>query len=183
MKKVLIILLGVVAVIVLAFVGIRSYTKRYSPGAVAEYKKDGLEIKVDYCQPAKKDRVIFGGIVPYDKVWRTGANEATEITFNKDVTIGDKNIKAGSYALFSIPNQKDWTIILNSGNRTFFGTRNWGTQYDREKDVTRVKVNKQDTESVTEQFTIKIKEGKSGADATMYLMWDKVQVDVPIKKN
>lgn len=183
MKKVLVILLGVVAVIILAFLGLRGYTKRYSPDAVASYDKNGLAINVTYCQPSKKNRVIFGGIVPFGKVWRTGANEITEITFKQDVNIANKQVKAGSYALFTIPNKDEWTLILNSGNRTFFGTRNWGTQYKREKDVHRLKVSKEDTESETEQFTIKIEDGKDGNDAMMYLMWDQVQVNVPIKKN
>jgi len=183
MKKVLIILLGVVVVIILAFFGLRGYTKRYSPDAVASYDKNGLNINVKYCQPSKKNRVIFGGIVPFGKVWRTGANEITEITFKQDVSIANKPVKAGSYALFTIPNKEDWTLILNSGNRTLFGTRNWGTQYKQENDVYRLKVSKEDTESETEQFTIKIEDGKSGGGAMMYLMWDQVQVNVPIKKN
>lgn len=183
MKKVLIILLGVVVVIVLAFFGLRGYTKRYSPDAVAAFNKYGLDIKVKYCQPSKKNRVIFGGIVPYGKVWRTGANEITEITFKQDVNISNKTIKAGSYALFTIPNKEDWTLILNSGNRTMFGTRNWGTQYKQENDVHRLKVKKQDTESETEQFTIKIQDDQNNKGAVMYLMWDQIQVNVPIKKN
>lgn len=181
MKKVLIILLGIVVVLIMAFWGIRGYTKRYSPDAVASYNKNGLNINVKYCQPSKKNRVIFGGIVPFGKVWRTGANEVTEITFNKDVTVGDKNIKAGAYALFSVPNEKEWHIIFNSGNRTFWGHRSWGTQYDQEKDITRVKVSMKSTDSVTERFTIDIKDGKDTVDAMMHLVWDKLQVNVPIK--
>lgn len=180
MKKVLIILLGVVAVLIMAFFGLRSYTKRHSPDAVASYDKDGLKIDVKYCQPSKKNRVIFGGIVPYNKVWRTGANEVTEITFNKDVIVGDKRVKAGAYALFSIPNEKEWTIILNSGNRTFLGNRNWGTQYDSEKDITRVRASMQETDSITENFTIRIADGKNKG-ALMNLVWDKTQINVPIK--
>lgn len=180
MKKVLIILLGIVVVLVTAFIGIRSYTKRYSPDAKATYNKGGLNIDIKYCQPSKKNRVIFGNIVPYGKVWRTGANEITEITFNKDVVVGNAKVKAGSYALFSIPNQNDWTIILNSGNRTFWGQRSWGTQYDKEKDVTRVKANASNTDSVTERFTIDIEEGKDKT-AVISLYWDKLKVDIPVK--
>src|SRR5271167_2889262 len=81
-----------------------------SPKATAE----GKNVKVTYGQPSKRARVIFGGLVPYGEVWRTGANEATEITFSKNVIIDKKEIKAGTYTLFTIPNKDKWTIILNS---------------------------------------------------------------------
>ncbi|WP_299457037.1 DUF2911 domain-containing protein [uncultured Microscilla sp.] len=181
MKKVLIILLGIVVVLVMAFWGIRSYTKRYSPDATANYSKNGLKIDIKYCQPSKKNRVIFGNIVPYGKVWRTGANEITEVTFNQDVTVGNAKVEAGSYALFSIPTENEWTIILNSGNRTFWGQRSWGTQYDKEKDVTRVKVSANNTDSVTERFTIDIKDGEKQG-AVIHLYWDKLKVNIPVKK-
>ena len=181
MKKVLIILLGIVVFLVAAFLGIRSYTKRYSPDAKVAYNKNGLKIDIKYCQPSKKNRVIFGNIVPYGKVWRTGANEITEVTFAQDVIVGNAKVKAGSYALFSIPNQNEWTIILNSGNRTFWGQRSWGTQYDKEKDVTRVKVTAANTDSVTERFTIDIEDGKD-KNAVINLYWDKLKVDIPVKK-
>jgi hypothetical protein len=81
-----------------------------SPKMTAETKN----VKVTYGQPSKKGRVIFGDLVPYGEVWRTGANEATEITFSSDVVISGKTIKAGTYTLFTIPQKNTWTIILNS---------------------------------------------------------------------
>lgn len=70
-------------------------------------------MKIVYGRPLKNGRTIFGGIIPYDKVWRTGANEATEITFYKDVVFGGQAVKAGTYSLFTIPGKKEWTFILN----------------------------------------------------------------------
>src|SRR6476660_6493757 len=81
-----------------------------SPKASAE----GKGVKVTYGQPSKKGREIFGKLVPFGQVWRTGANEASEITFNKDVTVGGKPVKAGTYTLFTIPKETEWTVILNS---------------------------------------------------------------------
>src|SRR5690606_15950790 len=83
---------------------------------------------ITYCEPFKKDRDIFGGLVPYGKVWRTGANEATEITFKKDVTFAGVAVKAGTYSLFTIPEKGEWTIILNPE------LKQWGSYgYDKIK--------------------------------------------------
>jgi hypothetical protein len=87
------IVVGILAVVLfIAFKFLQSNTKKASPEATAEFKKDGTEISVFYCRPSKKGRVIFGGLEPYGKVWRTGANEATTFTTNKDLAIGGKNI-------------------------------------------------------------------------------------------
>lgn len=98
---------------------------------------EGNNVKVSYGQPSKKGRAIFGGLEKYGKVWRAGANEATEITFTKDGTFGGKPVKAGTYTLFAIPNEQEWTIILNSE------LKQWGSfNYDKikGKDVLQVNV-------------------------------------------
>jgi hypothetical protein len=128
-------------------------------------------IKVLYGRPQKKGRRIFGNLVPYDKVWRTGANEATEITFFKDVKLGDQDIKAGTYSLFTIPNKNSWTIIINSD------TDVWGSYYyDQDKDVARldVPVTKID---VIEFFSIAFSKETKGT--RMILAWDNISVAVP----
>ena len=100
-------------------------------------------IKVLYGRPQKKGRRIFGNLVPYDKVWRTGANEATEITFFQDVKLGNQEIKAGTYTLFTIPGKDTWTIIINSD------TDIWGSYYyNKEKDVARLEVPVKDSEDL-----------------------------------
>ncbi len=127
-------------------------------------------IKVTYGRPYKKGRVIFGGLQKYGEVWRCGADEATEITFAKDGTFGGKAIKAGSYTLFVIPNEKSWTIIIN-GDPHF-----WGTQYEehKAKDVLHVDVPVKNLGSVVDQLTIHF----AGHD--MIIEWDKTGVSIPV---
>jgi hypothetical protein len=129
-------------------------------------------IKAIYGRPQKKERVIFGELEPFGKVWRTGANEATEIKFYKDVTIGNKLVKAGTYTLFTIPDKDKWTIILNSD------LDQWGAySYNSEKDILRTEVPVKPSSAPIEAFTIAFKEDKTIA---MILAWDKIIVEVPI---
>jgi hypothetical protein len=129
------------------------------------------DIKVTYGRPYKKGRVIFGGLQKYGEVWRCGADEATEITFAKDVSFAGKPVKAGSYTLFVIPNEKQWTIILN-GDPHY-----WGTEYEshKAKDVLHVDVPVKNLSTVVEQLTIHLK------GSEMIIEWDKTQVAIPIK--
>ncbi|WP_143309248.1 DUF2911 domain-containing protein [Chitinophaga vietnamensis] len=133
---------------------------------------EGNGIKVVYGQPQKKGREIFGKLEPWDKVWRTGADEATEITFSKDVTFGGKPVKAGTYTLFSIPGKKEWTVILNSK------LGQWGA-YDYEKvkdqDVAQVKVPRQILKTPVEKLTFTLP-----ANAVVF-EWDDTKVSVPVK--
>src|SRR5437763_14632068 len=89
-------------------------SKRPSPPATATGTVNGATITIDYSSPAVKGRVIWGGLVPYDKVWRTGANEATQISFSDDVTINGQPLPKGPYSLHTIPGRDSWTIIFNT---------------------------------------------------------------------
>ena len=132
---------------------------------------DGKDVKVAYGQPSKRGRVIFGQLEPYGKVWRTGANEATEITFTKDATFGGQAVKAGTYTLFTIPNENEWTVILNPE------LKQWGAYgYDKikDKDLPHVKVPAKKLDKVVEQHTIRFN------DKGMIIEWDQTQVEVPI---
>jgi hypothetical protein len=174
MKKILIIITSIIVIVLAGGYGFSLYTKSHSPEVDADFDKNGLKVHVDYCQPSKKGREIFGGLEPYGEVWRTGANEATEIEFSKDVTIAGSALKAGRYALFSIPNQDKWTIIFNNE----LGM--WGAfNYKKENDVLRVDVPVVPRTDVLEKFTISFQESESGAD--MSLEWDKTKVIVPIR--
>src|SRR5690606_37609349 len=102
--------------------------------------------KVDYCQPAVKGRVIFGELVPYGQVWRTGANEATVIEINRDVKVAGSDLKAGKYSLWTIPTPEKWTIIFNSE------TGQWGTMYAEDTDVLKVEVRSSMKDTSTERF-------------------------------
>jgi hypothetical protein len=173
LKKIFIIIGIVLVVGVAAFYGMRAYTKSSSPSATAVYDKGGLKIQVEYCRPSKKGRVVFGQLEPYGKVWRTGANEATEITFNQPVSFGDKPVAAGTYTLFTIPQPDQWTVILNSE------LDQWGAfNYNEGKDVVRVQVPATQTPQVTEMFTIDFQDANNRVD--MQLAWDQTKVVVPI---
>jgi hypothetical protein len=128
-------------------------------------------VEVTYGRPYKKDRVIFGELVKYGEVWRTGADEATVITFKKDGTFGGQPIKAGSYALFTIPGEKEWTMILNGVTKT------WGAydyEKNKDKDVLKVTVPATATAGTVEQFTITL------PAKAVVLAWDKTEVSVPV---
>lgn len=147
---------------------------RLSPVAIARTMMGDTYIKIVYGQPQKKERVIFGELEPYGKVWRTGANEATEITFTDDVNFGGNRVPAGTYSLFSIPNRDSWTIILNSGLGQF-----GAFQYDEALDFLRFQVPVGSSDKMYEAFTITLAEADGGVD--MKMNWDQVEVVVPIR--
>jgi hypothetical protein len=130
----------------------------------------GKNIRVTYGRPYKKGRVIFGGLQKYGQVWRCGADEATEITFSKDGTLGGKPVKAGTYTFWVTPNEKSWTITLNSD------TKFWGTEHEshKAKDILSVEVPTKSLDKAVEQLTIKL----PGKD--MIIEWDKTQVSIPV---
>ena len=93
------------------------------PGPAAEIEQtiSLIEIEVEYSRPGAKGRTILGDLVPYNTIWRTGANKATAITFSNDVTFGGKEVKAGTYSLFTVPGEKEWTVMLNSETELWGG--------------------------------------------------------------
>ena len=129
-------------------------------------------VSVTYGRPYKNGREIFGTLEKFDQVWRLGADEATTITFDKDVKFGDNNVKAGTYAMFAIPDENKWTIILNGV------TKQWGAfSYDKnkDKDVAKIKVPVKKLDNIVEQLTISF-----NAAQAMVIEWDKTQVIVPL---
>ena len=149
--------------------------KTPAPSPTQTVKQDfGISsVELIYSRPGMKGRKIFGDLVPYGKVWRTGANQATRIKFADDVTIGGQAIKAGEYALFTIPNEKEWEIIINKGSA------NWGTDYKQADDIARVKVKSMKLEQPVESFTMQFANVKANT-AELQIMWDKTAVAVPI---
>ncbi len=145
---------------------------RPSPMAVATMKKGDAYVKVVYSQPHLKNRKMIGEKEPYGKVWRLGANEATEITLTEDITIGDTQLEAGTYSMFAIPEEGNWTIVFNSG------LGQWGAySYDESKDVARVEVPVKKAEKTFEAFTIWF----SADGSSMNMAWGDTQVNVPIQ--
>jgi len=134
-------------------------------------RKAAPDIKVIYSRPQKKNRTMLGDKVPYGKVWRTGADEATEIKLFKDVKLGDGAVKAGTYSLFTIPGEKEWTVILSSDLDV------WGAYtYDESKDVARIKVPASKGDEL-EAFSIAFKKVDKGYH--MVLGWETTRVEVP----
>lgn len=183
MKKFIIFSLIGVAVIgvlvgVLAYIQLKE-TKSFSPEELVSYQQGELELKVYYNRPFKKDREIFGVLVPYDVVWRTGANEATTFETNRDIQIENQTLKAGKYSLWSIPGKDKWTIIFNSEYGQWGINSNGEANRKAENDALKVDVMAVEQSQVFEQFTISF--NKSGDDAEMVLAWDKTLVTVPIE--
>ncbi|MEQ8364047.1 MAG: DUF2911 domain-containing protein [Cyclobacteriaceae bacterium] len=149
-----------------------------SPADIALFRPDGRGTtpvaKVTYSRPQKKGRTMLGDTEKYGTVWRTGANETTEIKFYKDVTVGDKKLKAGTYSLYSIPNKDKWVIIFNSKLDT------WGAyEYDESKDVARIEVPAGTTDEEVEAFAIAF-DGKDGS-GNLVIAWENTMVKVPFK--
>jgi Protein of unknown function (DUF2911) len=146
-----------------------------SPPASANAKIGTTDISVKYSSPAVKGRKIWGELVPYGQVWRTGANEATTITFSKDVTVEGQKLKAGTYALFTIPTDKEWTIIFNKT------AKQWGAfKYDQGQDALRVKVKPVAAKSMNERMKIDVQpKGKTAGVVT--IMWENLAVPFNVK--
>jgi hypothetical protein len=147
-----------------------------SPMDLAVYKNEAEEVlaRVIYSRPLKRDREIFGKLVPYNEVWRTGANEATELTLYKDMKVADVVVKAGTYTLYTIPGEKEWTVILNNRTNT------WGAyEYSDQEDRVRIKVPVRNAPSTIESFSMAFVTKTDGADLLMG--WDNKYVEVPFK--
>lgn len=147
---------------------------RLSPLAVVNTRYKNTYLKITYSQPHKKGREIFGVLVPFGEVWRTGANEATEITLTKDIFLNGILLKAGTYSIFSIPEKIKWTIIIN-GDVGLWGSYN----YNQKLDVMRFDVPVQNLDEVYEPFTIRIDQNNDKAELSM--MWDRTKVSIPIR--
>lgn len=174
-------LLVVGALFVLGFVGLRimkHQTKKASPEATVAYHQNGLDLDVFYNRPYKKGRQIFGGLVPYGTVWRTGANEATTFTTGQDLTIGGQPLPAGKYTLWTIPGESEWKVIFNKKMYSWGVDFNRNASRDPSFDALVTSVPVAPTAAEVEQFTI------SFADApapTLVLEWDRTHIAVPLK--
>lgn len=148
---------------------------RLSPLALTTLKYKDTYVKITYCQPHRRGREIFGQLVPYNEVWRTGANEATEITLTRDAYINGYLVPAGTYSLFSIPNPETWTIIINKE------TGLWGSyNYNAKLDLLRFDVPAGNAgPKPYEAFTIQFDQRNNVAD--LLLLWDKIKIVIPFQ--
>ena len=179
MAKKLVIIVGVLILAIGGYIAYRVLSSRkLSPPQTITYSYNGLDIKLVYCRPFKKGRLIFGeskagALVPNDKYWRLGANDATEITFSKDVNVAGKPVKAGSYRVYAVPKESSWEISFNSE------LGKWGfDEPNYSLDVLKLDVPVEKVPSETEQFTITFT--SDSASVNMNLDWDKTHLRVPI---
>ena len=133
------------------------------------------QITITYSRPLARGRKIFGGLVPFDSLWRTGASGATTVHLTEEMIIGDKTINAGKYALFTIPGEKEWTIIINA-DTTLHGS--FG--YDSKKDIHRFKVRSEKSHSFSEAFTIDLNEITNKGGGFLNLSWENTLVKIPL---
>ena len=148
-----------------------------APSPSSEIKQEFAlsSVEVSYSRPSMKGRTIFGDLVPYGKVWRTGANQATTITFGEDVTVGGKPVKAGKYGLLTIPNTTEWTVIITKQLDVTSPAA-----YKEAEDVARITVPVESLPVTVETFMITF-DNISTSEMNMLLLWDKAVVAVPIK--
>jgi hypothetical protein len=147
-----------------------------SPAASFEQEVGSGKIKITYSRPLVRGRKIFGELVPFDKLWRTGASDCTVITTSEDISFGNNVLKAGSYSIFSIPSINDWTIIVNS-DTTLHGE----TGYDEKKDIMRFKVPLEKSHNFYETFTIDLNDINSKSEAFLKILWENTMVKIPVK--
>jgi hypothetical protein len=139
-----------------------------SPPMEVKWASNAKAITINYSAPSKRGRAIMGALVPYGQVWRTGANAATKLTTTTEVMLGGLHVPAGTYTLFTIPGEKEWTPIVNKQ------TGQWGTNYDEKQDLGRVKMTVTPLKTPVEQFAFEVN------DKALALSWENVKASVPV---
>ena len=151
-------------------------SKRPSPPGTAEVTfADGKKVTIDYSRPFVKGRKIDGGLIPYDQVWRTGANEATSLKTDTDLVIGSTTVPTGSYTIYSLRTPNSWKLIINKQ------TGQWGTVYSEDQDLARVDMKVSSPPSAAEEFTIGF-DKTGGNSATLNLDWENLRGSVDVKE-
>lgn len=178
LKWTLIVLGSLAALALIGFQVMKSNTKKASPEGTVAYEKNGLKVDVFYNRPSKRGREIFGALVPYEVVWRTGANEATTFETNQDLSIGGQTLPAGKYTLWTIPGANEWKVIFN---KEMYG---WGVDFDQkaqrkpESDALQVPVVPEALPEEVEMFTISVEDSPA---PTLVLAWDRTRVALPLR--
>lgn len=147
---------------------------RPSPPATAEVSLAGKQIVIKYSRPSMRGRKIMGGLVPYGQVWRTGANEATELTTPAALRIGSADVPAGKYTLWTLPSESGWKLIINKQ------TGQWGTEYDASQDLIRVDMHRTSLIQPVEEFLISWKK-LNDKTADLVIEWETTRVSVPVE--
>jgi hypothetical protein len=142
-----------------------------SPRDTVRAEINGAHLLIDYGRPAVRGRTIFGGVVPWDTIWRTGANAATQLITDKDLQFGSTLLPAGTYSIFSIPDKETWVLVINSQHGQ------WGTDYDKAKDFVRLPLEVKQLDNPVERFTFGIE--PQGSEGTLYFEWDRTRAELP----
>ena len=166
-------LLPICVLILAALACAQDKAKRPSPPASADCKfSSGKTIHVDYSSPRAKGRKIFGELVPYGQVWRAGANEATTFVTTANLSVGGKDVPAGSYTIFAIPNPDKWTLVVSKA------TGEWGIPYPENSDLTRADMAVSKTSAPVENFTIAL--DQATGKCTLRMEWENTRASVEI---
>ncbi|GHA66930.1 DUF2911 domain-containing protein [Pontibacter akesuensis] len=154
------------------FLSVSAYAQdakpKASPPATTTGKVGDATVTVNYSSPSVKGREVWGGLVPYGKVWRAGANEATTVTVDKPVLVEGKQLPAGTYSFYAIPGEEEWTVIFNKT------AKQWGTQYDEKQDALRVQVKPVKSATMNERLKYDV------TDKGLVLQWENLEVPVAI---
>ncbi len=185
--KVLRWILAVFVAIALLFVFVgmpylREQTKKNSPQKVVSYDNNGMDLTVHYSSPFKKGRIIFGELVPFNEVWRTGANEPTTFTTATAIKIGTQDLAAGTYSLWTLPGEQRWKVMFNDEVPDWGVTISSGgreTTRDESRDVVQLEVPVIALPSPEESFTIKFEDA---GQLYLDLIWDQTKIQVPISR-
>lgn len=162
------------SLVVAGAVAAQEAKKPLSPATKATAEIGGKKISVDYSAPSRRDRVVMGELVPYGQLWRTGANAATTLETTGDLMIGELHVPAGKYALFTIPNAHEWTLVVSKQ------TALWGTNgYDEKQDLGRVAMKVKKLDAPVETFAIAVKPADAH-NGVLSLSWENVEASVPV---
>jgi len=154
------------------------FSKRLSPKDTVEFKLNDLKLEVFYNRPSKKGREIFGALVPYDKVWRTGANEATTFETNKNLMVDGIYIPTGKYSIWTVPNDSVWKVMFNTKQYPWGVDEQMQPLWDPNYDIMEIDVPVEALDKVVEQFTIAF--DNSTDDLKLTMAWDKTKIAVPL---
>lgn len=173
------------SIVIISVLGYQYVTKsglfeqRLSPKKTVMFENDDLNLEVFYNRPSKRNRDIFGTLVPYNKVWRTGANEATTFKTNKDLKIQGMLLPKGKYTVWTVPNKNYWKVMFNSKLYKWGVNENLEPMWEPNFDVLETEVKTQKLDTIIEQFTIDFDNSNNNLSLTM--AWDDVKIAIPLK--
>lgn len=163
---------AVAALLAVPAIGVVAQQKRISPHETVKANIDGANISITYGRPYVKGRKIFGGLEPYGKVWRLGADEATIMEFDKALMIGPHHINAGKISLYALLDEKQWKLVLNKQ------VGQWGTEYAQAQDIGRVDMKTEKLAAPVEQLTISIDKNPAGKGGLLVVQWETTKASV-----